>query len=137
MFDDFVKRGYICDIVEVYAPNVLKLKDVPGIRTIYLSNILTFYPTERYDVVFFWHGIEHLEKKSLKGLITRLKSYTNKLIVFGCPYGIYKQDALYGNPYEVHVTAWYPEDLKILGLNCDTIGKRDSVRANLLSWKRL
>lgn len=137
MFDHFVDRKYEIDIVEVFLPNVMKLGSVKGIRTIYNSDIRYFRTQNKYDVVFFWHGIEHIQRDELLPLTNKMKTYANKLIVLGMPYGEYEQGTIYDNPYEEHVTAWYPEDFPIRGFKCDTIGMRDSKRSNLIAWKRI
>lgn len=136
MFDQFVKNGCIIDVVEVWQPNVLKLAKVEGIRTVHHSDIEVFNPTDKYDVVFFWHGLEHIRKEKVTQLFKKFDSYVNYLIVLGMPYGNYPQGTLYDNPFENHVSSWYPEDFKYRKWNCDTIGKRDTKRANLVAWKR-
>lgn len=134
LFDEFVKNGYEIDIVEVYQPNILKLQDVSGIRSIFCADIMRFAPNEKYDVVLFWHGIEHLDYYQVPKLLVRLKKMARKLIVFGMPYGKYEQGAVYDNPYEVHKTHWYPDDLKGFKMNVSTIGKKDTKRANMIAW---
>lgn len=135
VFDEFVKHNCTIDIVEVFAPNILKLVNVKGIRSIFHSDIETFNPKDKYDVVFFWHGIEHIKKGSVHKLIKKIERYTTKLIVFGCPYGIYEQGAEYGNEFEKHISVWYPDDFPLRGFKCDTIGMKDTKRANLIAWK--
>ena len=136
VFDEFVKHNYIIDLVEVFFPNIIKLKDVKGIRTIYNKNIEFFDPKEKYDIVFFWHGIEHIEKEDVSKLLRRMSKYA-KLIVLGMPYGEYEQGELYNNPFEKHISAWYPADLQKFGFECDTIGKKNTKRSNLIAWKRI
>jgi len=134
LFDEFVVRGYEIDVVEAYPPNVIKLADVEGIRTIYNTDIVRFNNSERYDVVLFWHGIEHLNYYQVPKLLKKLKKICNKFIVFGMPFGEYPQGAEYGNPYEVHKTKWYPNDILALGMNVSTIGRKDTKRANMIAW---
>lgn len=137
VFDKLIEHNYIVDVVEVFLPNIIKLKDVKRIRTIFCSDIRYFTPKTNYDVVVFWHGIEHLEKSDVYPLTVKMQKYTNKIILFGMPYGRYDQGELYNNPYEKHISAWYPEDFPARGFECDTIGLMDTKRANLIAWKRM
>lgn len=59
----------------------------------------------------------------------------SRVVVLGCPYGVYKQGAEYGNPYEEHLSYLYPEFLQGLGYNVDTVGNIDERGSNILAWK--
>ena len=137
MIDGFIERRYEIDVLEIFPPNVKDLKNIGWIRNVYQGNVLDYKFPQKYDVIMFWHGIEHILKFELSNLIEHLKKYANHLIVFACPWGIYYQGKEYGNLWEKHVSHWYPEELKNHGLNIDTLGAADSLESNLLSWLKI
>ena len=69
----------------------------------------------KFDLVWWFHGIEHLTKqegeKVLRELIKR-----SKVIIMSMPHGVFEQspEDLSGqnNPYELHKSAWYPIDFE-------------------------
>ena len=88
----------------------------------------------KFDISFFWHGPEHLKKNEIKPVLESLEA-VSKLVVLGCPYGIYEQGAEYGNPYEEHFSHLYPKILESIGYMVDTIGEAGKPDANMLAWK--
>ena len=89
-----------------------------------------------FDVVLWWHGPEHIDKWELGLTLEALESKTNKMVILGCPFGKYPQDAVDGNIFEIHRSALYPEDFIKYGYNVKTIGERDVMGGNLLAWKK-
>jgi len=91
----------------------------------------------KFDVIFFWHGIEHLQMDEIEDTLKKLESKANSLIVLGMPYGHYLQGPEYGNPYEEHQSAIYPPMLENFGYSTEVLGKPDEVGSNLTAWKYL
>ena len=137
MLPHFMTLGYIIDIVEVYEPNYRDLLGTPGIRRVFHSDVMDFEPNDEYDISFFWHGVEHLDKKQVPILLKKMRKYTNQLIIFATPYGRYEQGAEYGNPFEIHKSHWYPGDFKELGMEVSAIGLPDRKQGNIIAWQRL
>ena len=88
----------------------------------------------KFDVAFFWHGPEHLRKEEIKLTLKNLET-ASKVVVLGCPHGVYRQGAEYGNPYEEHLSAIYPQLLEELGYETDVMGMADEQSSNILAWK--
>lgn len=88
----------------------------------------------KFDVAFFWHGPEHLQKEEIKLTLKNLET-ASKVVVLGCPHGVYRQGAEYGNPYEEHLSAIYPQLLEELGYETDVMGMADEQSSNILAWK--
>ena len=137
LVSEFKEAGCTVDLVEVNKENLDLHVEKKTFDRYFLSDVRSFDPKDKYDVVVFWHGIEHLEKSELPALIEKMKEYTNKIILFGCPYGRYEQGVIYGNPYEHHVSHWNEMELVEVGLNVSSIGKFNSRTANLISYIRL
>lgn len=92
------------------------------------------FTRDRFDVVMFWHGPEHLSQKEITPVLQRLESMAN-VVILGCPYGVYLQGAEYNNPYEEHLSHLYPHVLEKMGYTVDTIGEAGQNTANILAWK--
>ena len=141
---DFEESGYKrIVILEAFSKNIKFLKekferesrhhdwindDVRNIEKLQLSN---------FDVVFFWHGIEHLPEKDIEPTLKKLEAITKHLIVIGTPWGSYPQHDKYGNTYEIHQTIIYPPMLKQYGYKTETLGKKDDYGSNITAWKYL
>jgi hypothetical protein len=87
-----------------------------------------------FDVVFFWHGIEHLNESEIESILKKLERIS-KVVVLGLPYGKYEQGPEYGNPFEEHLSAIYPSFLENLGYKTDVLGKPDKKGSNIMAWK--
>ena len=139
--DWFERAGYSRIVVlEAFAENAEFLKAEIGGRTPGLEVVhgdirdKDAIPGDAFDVIFFWHGIEHLLEDKIAPVLERLEAISN-VVVLGCPHGIYEQGPEYGNPYEEHLSAVYPQFLENLGYTTDVIGKTDERGSNILAWK--
>ena len=137
LVQEFKAAGCTVDLVEAHKSNFDFHVKKKLFDRCFFSDVRDFNPKNKYDVVVFWHGIEHLEKTELPQFIENIKKYADKMILFGCPYGEYEQGAAYGNPYEHHVSHWNEKELIEAGLNVSSIGKYNSRTANLISYIRL
>lgn len=142
LLDLFFKAGYIIDILEIYPPNVeglRKLNEKQKIfENIYMGDVREIDEIiigKKYDVVCFWHGPEHIEKKEIKPTLIQLENKTKHIIFLGCPYGYYPQDDVYGNKAEIHRCSLDPELFQSMGYKTKTIRKKNKRGSNILSWK--
>lgn len=87
-----------------------------------------------FDVSFFWHGPEHLREEEIGPVLGKLEAVSG-IVVLGCPYGAYEQGAEYGNPFEEHLSAVYPQFLEECGYSTDVVGKADERDSNMVAWK--
>lgn len=85
------------DAVEAFAPNLGRLD---GYRQVFHADIRGF-AYEWYDLVIFGDVIEHLTVEQAKAVLAYAKPRCSDMIV-AVPF-LYRQDAIYGNPYEVHI----------------------------------
>jgi len=58
------------------------------------------------------------------------------MIIFACPFGRYPQGAAYNNPFERHLTTFYPQDFVSLQYTFSTIGLKDTPGSHILAWKK-
>ena len=85
-------------------------------------------------MTFFWHEIEYLQEDEIVPVLERLEEIS-KVVVLGCPHGMYEHGPEYGNPYEEHLSAIYPQFLESLGYATDVVGKADERGSNIMAWK--
>ena len=85
------------DAVEAFGPNLSRLS---GYRQVFHADIRDF-PYEHYDLIIFGDVIEHLTVEQAQAVLAYAKPRCRDMIV-AVPFQ-YKQGAIYGNPYEVHI----------------------------------
>ena len=88
------------DGVEKFKPNAARC--IYKYNSFYIGGIEDYwYPADYYDVIIFGDVIEHMEVLQAQLCLERARNSASEVIV-GVPY-LYRQGAIYGNPYEVHV----------------------------------
>lgn len=94
-------RGYLkMDAAEIYGPNIINNNLVSKYDYIWSGDIKD-YKYDQYDLIIFGDVIEHMDIAKAKKVLRYAKGRCKDYIV-GVPY-LYRQDAIYGNPYEVHI----------------------------------
>ncbi len=92
-------------------------------------------PRERYDLAFWWHGPEHIQRRDLSRALAGLEQRA-RLVVIGCPWGRSPQAEVDGNIHQRHVATLEPADFLALGYRVDTIGRAGGgSRSNILAVK--
>lgn len=123
-------EGKDLTIVEIFEPN---LKSIPqGVKTI-CGDILTTPITDSYDMFLWQHGPEHVKKEDGMSLLKRIEPKF-KYLVMECPNGYNRQDEMYGNVHEMHVSHWETEDYENLGFYYGTYAGPDN-RAFIIGYK--
>lgn len=69
-----------------------------------------------FDVVQAMEIIEHMPKADGVKLVEVLKRVARKCLLFSTPHGYYKQPAIDGNPFQVHVCGWVAQEFDALGI---------------------
>ncbi|MCF7861261.1 hypothetical protein K9M79_03360 [Candidatus Woesearchaeota archaeon] len=132
----FKEEFYDITVLEAYEPNCEYLKNIPWIKKVICADVRTFSSKKKYDIVFWWHGPEHIDIKDLKKTLDNLETMCTKMVVLGCPWGEYKQNDLYGNPYEKHLSAFKPSDFEKLGYKTICTGVPNEKGSNITAVKR-
>lgn len=89
--------GLVMDAVEAYEPNALQLS---GYRKVYIYDVCDLH-YGNYDLIILGDVIEHLPVDKAQKVIEYAREHCRDLII-AVPF-LYKQDDIYGNPYEVHI----------------------------------
>jgi hypothetical protein len=121
-------------VLEVWEANVALLR-AQGVD-VFHGDVRTWIAPMRFNVTFWWHGPEHIDAAELPDVLRRIEAWTDRIVVLGCPWGEYVQDAVGGNPHEVHRQAIQPVTLAALGYDCDVTG-REGPRSNICAVRRL
>ena len=138
--EDFAESYDKVTILEIFEKNVKYLKkkyDKSGIRIMHgdVRNTPKML-SGKFDVIFFYHGPEHLAKPEVKPVLKSLEKMTEKILILGTPFGHYEQGAVYGNTHETHLWDTYPMDFEEIGFRTNTLGIRDHPHSNMIIWKR-
>lgn len=98
--------------VDIYKP-VLWESKAKNTHNAYIAADVTnleFKPFS-FDAVVLCEVLEHLEKDAGERILEKIESWARKKIMLSLPNGYFKQEALYGNPYQVHRCGWSIEEL--------------------------
>ena len=137
MLSYFIEKNYKITIMEAWTENVLYYRQNSEFNIIQADvRDVSKMPLGGFDVITWWHGPEHVEKKLLPDIFNELFKHTKKILIVACPWGRYEQQAVKGNPYEVHRSHLYPEFFKEFGFKTSTLGRKDRRGSNLVAWKR-
>ena len=131
-FRDFNKQP---TVLEAWEPNVVDLNS-KGIVAIH-EDVRKIKPTTfwGWEVVFWWHGPEHIKKKALKKTLRKLERIASKAVVLGCPWRYFEQPAIGDNPYEEHLSHLDYEDFEELGYEVECLGYIDQRGSNITAVK--
>lgn len=143
--DMFYLKGYEIDVLEIWEPNQKALlewnKKWKIFRTIFLGDVRLIeriaWPDNKWDIILFWHGPEHLPKMDVAPMLEKLEQFANHLVILGCPRGEYEQDPVDGNPHERHECFLYEEDFHALGYCTATVRPKKPRGSNITAWKRI
>ena len=91
---------------------------------------------DKFDVVFWWHGPEHVSKAEAKELVPKLVNLANKYVVLGVPWGVVPQGVVKGNMYEVHLSSWDIQDFIDIDFNVEAIEPKDVMGSCLVGWMK-
>ena len=86
------------DAVEIFPPNASRIK--PMYRTVFCADVYDLQYDD-YDLIIFGDVIEHMTVERAQRVLQYAYPRCKDMVI-GVPYQ-YKQDALYGNPYEKHI----------------------------------
>lgn len=106
-----IDNGKKITIVEIFPKNV---ESIPSNVTAICADIREYEIDQSYDMFLWQHGPEHVSKPDVYKFFNK---YNNlfKYIVLEVPNGPNQQGALYGNPYEEHISTWESNDFLELG----------------------
>jgi hypothetical protein len=88
------------DAVEVWEPNVEKYHLIDKYRAVICSPIQD-WKYEHYDLVLFGDVIEHMTVEDAQAVLAYAKEHSD-MVIAAVPF-LFKQAAIYGNPYERHI----------------------------------
>jgi hypothetical protein len=69
----------------------------------------------KVDLITMYSVIEHFKKHDGWKLLEKLEVLSKRFILIETPNGFVPQGPEYGNPYQRHLSGWFPHDLRGLG----------------------
>lgn len=81
-------------------------------------DVVELFGEQSFDYVQATEIIEHMPKADGRKLIELLKKVTRKRLLLSTPYAYLEQpEQEDGNPYQVHVCGWMPQEFEEMGLS--------------------
>ncbi len=79
----------------------------------YICGSITELPLDRpFDVVVLSHVIEHLEREEGQRLLGAVEAMNPKLVLVETPNGFLEQPVHRDDPYQRHLSGWFPHDFE-------------------------
>lgn len=122
-----IKNNYnVIDVIEINKNHCENIKNAKWINNIYNTSIENFNSTNKYDIVFWWHGPEHIKENDIQNVLLKLENNCNNYIVLGCPWGYSPIDS-------GHITTINENFFEKYGYNCVYSGKKNNCQLDLAS----
>jgi SAM-dependent methyltransferase len=133
----YVKKTFYSVGVDTYWPSIEKSRKA-GIHDKYVKEkvLNVRFKEGSFDCVVALDLIEHLDKKDGHRLIRLMDRIASKKVVIFTPNGFLKQDAVEGNPYQLHKSGWSAEEMKTLGFDVYGLNGIKSIRGEQARIKR-
>lgn len=80
------------------------------------------------DTVILFSVIEHLPKREGFDLLNLCESITSRYVIVETPNGFVPQGPEFGNPFQRHLSGWFPEDFSGLGYSVFGTGGTNVMR---------
>lgn len=137
--EEFRNAGYEIILLEVWPENTLYLSRIPWLKKVIQADITlyNFSQDDKFDIVFWWHGPEHIEETKIPITLKRLESVTNEYIILGCPWGKFEQGELYNNPFEKHISYLDYNIFEDLGYETECLGEKNLYGSNITAVKHM
>lgn len=133
--EEFIKGNSKITVLEIYPENVKKLKQLSWLESVIEGDICTYTDLEKYDLIFWWHGPEHVTEQELKKVLPSLETIANEAVVLGCPWGYFPQDDIYGNMHEKHISHLDYTIFEEFGYAVECLGRKDVHGSNITAVK--
>jgi hypothetical protein len=124
-------------IMEIFPENVELMARDESLEVMQGDAIKDRYGRRKWDMVLFWNGPEHVEKKDLEKCFKNLEKMTRKVLVMGAPYGKRPQGVLYGNEHEIHASTLIAKDFRDHFEEVVLVGEKDHKWSQLIAIKRM
>lgn len=113
-----LKKTFGSEGIDIY-PNCIKTSESKHLHDKYklgdIRKLNKFYKPKSFDILVSIDVIEHLTKEESLKMISDMEKIARKKIVVMTPQGYLDQEAVGGNPYQVHHSGWMAGDLEKLG----------------------
>lgn len=128
--DTFAKQlGAETTVLDIFPKNISELNDQVNKGRYKVSAVVgdvrkleELFPLEKFDLIFWDHGPEHVNEQDLISTTHMLKSHARCALIYCCPWGRWSQGPSDGNEHERHQTSVTPEMLQALGLTVQKFG---------------
>jgi hypothetical protein len=118
--DALIAWGWKVTIIEQFAPYLPELRQIEGVEDV-LCGLIQDYIGPTFDMVFWWHGPEHMGYTAAGELLRKLAT-EHGLVVTGCPRGHTGSGDSDGNELNRHISAWQVSCFEALGYRANVTG---------------
>ena len=137
-FGDLFRQAR-CEItvLEAFKENVEHLRTLPWLHQVIQADIDRFRSIDDYDLIFWWHGPEHIAEERLPYALSYLECCASEAVILGCPWGESEQGAIHDNPFEIHKSHLDYRLFESLGYDTECLGYKDQPGSHITAIKRI
>jgi hypothetical protein len=121
------------DCLEVWPAYADELKTRKWYDSVECGDIAEWNDPQDYDLVVWWHGPEHMDLDRALETIQRLPTLVPE-VWLATPWGKCPQGVHRGNPYQRHLSTWYPELYEQCDYAVGGSGKPNKRGSHLVAW---
>lgn len=125
-------------VLEIWGPYCEELNKIYEMKLVQ-GDVRAIPLKGRFELVFWWHGPEHLWSWDMKGAVAECERVCSGTVVIGCPWGSRPNKGRDNNPYQMHNSSHYPEEFWALGYKVATKGGIHEYvpDGGMIAWKRI
>ncbi|HVN31492.1 MAG TPA: class I SAM-dependent methyltransferase [Thermoanaerobaculaceae bacterium] len=125
-------RGFRSTGIDIYSENIASARARSTHDEYLLGDFRTAAFPGRFDVVVLSHVIEHFTRDEGEEVLRQAESLATRLVYVETPNGFLEQLRTDRNPFERHLSGWFPHDFEARGYTVFGSGPR-FLRSALLS----
>lgn len=80
-----------------------------------LGNFLEMEFSKKFDVIILSHVIEHMDRETGMKVLRKIEGLAKYLVYIETPNGFLEQLDMGGNPWQRHLSGWFPHDFESRG----------------------
>lgn len=133
-----VKKTFYSEGIDAHKPSIIQSKKNKIHDKYVIGNIrdlMKYYKYKSFDGVIAIDVIEHFGKKDALVLLKEMEKIARKKIIVLTPNGFVSQGHHDDNPYQVHKSGWYKNDLVLLGYKVYGLRGLKYIRKELATLK--
>jgi SAM-dependent methyltransferase len=116
------RNGFRSTGVDAYEPALDEARRL-GLHDEYIhADIRSLPASSQFDIVVASHVLEHIPRDDASSVLRKLELLARRILYIETPLGFLEQTAHDGNPFQRHLSGWFPTDFEARGYTVFGLG---------------